>query len=242
MSRPLVALSASSALPRGAGRPARVGVNVPYVDALQRAGLIPLIVPPTLAAEDVRTVVASVAGVVLSGGEDVDPALYGALPHPASEAPHAGRDAMELALVEAARKARTPLFGICRGLQLLNVALGGTLVQDLHSERPGPIAHACDDARPRRVHSVSVTEGTRLAEVIGDTTLDVNSLHHQAIDLLAPALHVSARAPDGVIEAAETQDGWWVLAVQWHPEELLDDAHAWDRHLFSAFARACGVR
>lgn len=238
----LVALSATSAPPAGPGHPTRIGLDDAYVRALQAAGLVPLIVPPSLSPEEARVLVAGVAGIVLSGGEDIDPARYGAARHPATQAPHHGRDATELALAAAAREARRPLLGICRGLQLLNVALGGTLVQDLPGERPGNIAHARDDAAGQRVHGLTVTAGSRLAAATVDLAITVNSLHHQAVDRLAPSLRATAHAPDGVIEAVESTDDWWVLAAQWHPEELTDDAEPWDRALFAAFAKACEGR
>ena len=238
MSRPLVALSASSKLPSRPGATERVRVNSAYVRAIQSAGLVPLIVPPTLSRSEASTLMAAVAGVVLSGGEDVDPARYGAEPHPATQPPHAARDATELALVEAARDAKRPVLAICRGMQLLNVALGGTLVQDLASEHAGSLEHARDHARQQRVHGVTVSEGSRLASATISLAFDVNTLHHQAVDRVAPGLRVTAHAIDGVVEAVETTDDWWVLAVQWHPEELIDDPEPWDRAIFSAFAAA----
>jgi putative glutamine amidotransferase len=209
------------------------------VRALQAAGLVPIIVPPSLTPDEVRDLVAGVAGVVLSGGEDVGPAHYGAAAHPATETPHDGRDATEIALVHAAREQRRPLLGICRGIQVLNVALGGTLVQDLPTERPSDIRHGRDDAPGDRVHALTVTPGSRLAAALGATTLAANSFHHQAIDRLAPDLRATAHAPDGVIEGAETASDWWALAVQWHPEELVGDAKPWDRGIFAAFAAEC---
>ena len=139
----------------------------------------------------------------------------------------------------AAREARRPLLGICRGLQLLNVALGGTLVQDLGMERPSEITHPREKARTQRVHGVIVVAGTRLARATGALRFDVNTLHHQAVDRLANGLRPTAYAPDDVIEAAESTDDWWALGVQWHPEELIDDPQPWDRALFAAFAAAC---
>jgi putative glutamine amidotransferase len=241
MTYPLVALSATSVPSGDVGRPARVRVNEAYVHALRAAGLVPLIVPPSLRPDEARAIVAGVAGVVLSGGEDLDPATYGALRHPATQASHAGRDATEFALVAAARDARRPVLAICRGIQLVNVALGGTLVQDLPSERPGPVDHVRDDARDVRVHGITVQPGSRLAGALQVTALDANSMHHQAVDRLAAPLRATAFAPDGVIEGVETvTDDWWLLAVQWHPEEMTDDPHPWDRGIFAAFARACG--
>ncbi len=240
MSRPLVALSATSSVLAEIGRGPRVRVNMAYVQALQAAGLVPLVVPPSLGLDEARALVAGVAGVLLSGGEDVDPARYGAALHPTTDTPHTGRDATEIALVEAAREARRPLLAICRGMQLLNVALGGTLVQDLPTERPSGVGHGRGDAATTRVHGLTVTAGSRLAAALGETSLEVNSIHHQAIDRLAPGLRSSALAPDGVIEGVETTGDWWVLGAQWHPEELMDDEQAWDRGLLAAFARACG--
>ncbi len=237
----LIALSASSKPASGPGKYARVRVNEAYVRALQGAGLVPLVVPPTLTTDEAHALVAGVAGIVLSGGEDIDPARYGAQRHPATQKPHPTRDAAEIALVEAARLRRRPLLGICRGLQLLNVALGGTLVQDLGMERPSEIVHPRDHARTKRVHAVQLDAESRIARVVGDAHIDVNSLHHQAVDRLAPMLRATAFAPDGVIEAVETTDGWWALAVQWHPEELLDDPMPWDRAVFAAFAEACAA-
>src|SRR5512140_3501738 len=134
MHPPIVALSASSKAAASPGKYARVRVNEAYVRALQSVGLVPIIVPPSLSPEAASAVVAGVAGVMLTGGEDIDPAGYGAGRHPATQKSHTARDATELALVEAARGAGRPLLGICRGLQLINVALSGTLVQDLGME------------------------------------------------------------------------------------------------------------
>jgi len=238
MPLPVVALSSSSSSPTG-GKPPFVRVNDAYVRAVQGAGLLPVVVPPSLSAADERTLIDSVAGIVLTGGEDVEPARYGATRFATTETSHAGRDATEIALVHAARDAQRPVLAICRGLQLLNVALGGTLVQDLATERPSAISHPRSDLRSTRVHGLSISAGSRLAAAADSLVFDVNSLHHQAIDALAPGLRASAHAPDGVIEAAETTDAWWVLGVQWHPEELVDDPQPWDRAIFAAFAAQC---
>ena len=239
MPHPLVALTASSKSATTPAKYSRVRVNEAYVRALQSVGLVPLVIPPSLSPDEARAVVAQVAGVVLSGGEDVDPARYGAARHPATQKSKAGRDATEIALVEAARDARRPLLGICRGMQVLNVALGGTLVQDLGMLRPGEIGHALESSRTHRVHGITILSGSRLAAAVGTLAIDVNSIHHQAVDQLAPSLRATAYAPDGVVEAAETTGAWWTLAVQWHPEELMADTKPWDRAIFAAFALAC---
>lgn len=214
----------------------RVRTNAAYTRALEAAGLVPLVVPPFTDAARAADVVDAVDGLVLTGGEDVEPARYGATPHPALGAVNPARDATELALVAAARQRAMPVLAICRGIQLLNVALGGTLVQDLPSERPSSIAHAAD-VRDRRVHDVVVADGSRLAAALGVERMRANSLHHQALDRVAPALRVTATADDGIVEGVETTDpSWWVLGVQWHPEELTATPEAWDRGLFAAFA------
>lgn len=215
----------------------RVRLNEAYVAAASGAGLTPLIVPP-LAVTDADAILDSVAGLILSGGEDVDPAEYGAR-NSASETAHALRDRTELALARRARERRIPVLAICRGIQVMNVALGGTLIQDIPSEVEGALSHDQSERRRERVHDISATDGSALARALGAATLRVNSSHHQALDRVAQGLTVSARAPDGVIEGVEwTADDWWMLGVQWHPEELVDDAESWDRNLFARFAGA----
>jgi len=183
------------------------------------------------------SVLDSVVGLVLTGGEDVEPGRYGAAPHPTVES-HAARDECEIALVLAARKRAMPTFAICRGAQVVNVALGGTLVRDIPSERRGGLGHDPGGARDARVHEAHVEGDTKLAEMLGTEHLTINSFHHQAVDRLGNALRVSARAPDGIIEAIESTDpDWWMVGVQWHPEELIESAEAWDRQLFAAFAQ-----
>jgi putative glutamine amidotransferase len=234
MPRPLVAVTATTEIIRGA---ARVRVNSAYLEAIEAAGLIPLVTPPLHDPSLAADLLHRVDGLVLTGGEDVDPRHYGALRHSATEPPHSARDAWELALVAAARHVAMPVLAICRGMQLLNVALGGTLVQDLPTDRPGPVSHSQASGRAERVHAAAVEEGSRLAGAMGATTIAVNSSHHQAIDRVATGLRVVARSGDGVIEGVESaDDGWWLLGAQWHPEELIGTLEPWDRNLFAAYA------
>jgi len=213
----------------------RVRLNEAYVHAVARAGLVPLVIPP-LAHPDADVILDAVAGLVLSGGEDVDPAEYGA-PNSGSETSHALRDRTELALARRARERRMPVLAICRGIQVMNVALGGTLIQDIPSEVPGALTHDQSARRRERVHDIAATKASALAQALGAATLRVNSSHHQALESVAQGLTVSARAPDGVIEGVEwTADDWWMLGVQWHPEELVEDPEPWDLNLFRAFA------
>lgn len=225
--RPVVAVTASR---RTDGRE-RVALNATYVRALAAAGLVPLVVPPMLEPERARDALAAVRGLVLSGGVDVHPGRYGAVPHPTLDDPDLGRDAAELALLEAARARRLPILAICRGVQLLNVALGGTLYQDLPSEHPSDVVHQDKDAR----HAIRIEPGTLTHRTLGVDRCIVNSRHHQAIRALAPGLVATAWADDGVIESVELADraAPWLLGVQWHPEDSDEVA------LFRGFAAAC---
>lgn len=214
----------------------RVRLNEAYVSAVRNAGLVPLVLPP-LAPDDLESLVPALAGLVLSGGGDVDPREYGAVPSPLSGEPHRARDICELALVGIAHERRIPTLAICRGMQVVNVALGGTLVQDIPTECPGALRHDQGDQRTTRVHEIRAEPRSILARALGATHLTVNSSHHQAIARPADGLQITARSSDGVIEGAEwTGDDWWMLAVQWHPEELVDAVDEWDRALFRAFA------
>jgi putative glutamine amidotransferase len=215
----------------------KIRLSLNYARSLEGAGLIPLIVPPLTDPTRVGEILDSVGGLLLTGGEDVDPARYGAPAHAKLGEINPRRDATELALIDAARNRRLPLLAICRGPQILNVACGGTLYQDLPSERPSSVQHNPGGERSVRTHDVRITPGSRLAAATGTTAMAVNSYHHQAIDRLGAGLKVTSVAPDGVIEGVEGEDpAWWVLAVQWHPEDLTTDARAWDRGIFKAFA------
>jgi putative glutamine amidotransferase len=218
----------------------RVRLNAAYTRAIESVGLVPIIIPPfDDPSVAVRVLATVVAGLVLTGGEDVDPALYGQEPHPELGTVNCARDTTELALLAAARESQLPTLAICRGVQLVNVGLGGTLVQDLPSQRDVH-RHELDDLRDARVHTVRVEPTSQLSSVLGDAVIRVNSIHHQAIDRLGATLRPTAWAEDGVIEAVETDDpGWWMLGVQWHPEELVDTPEHWDRRLLEAFASAC---
>jgi putative glutamine amidotransferase len=232
---PLVALTATTAAADGI---VRVRTNVAYVRALEAAGLVPLVLPPLNAAHAERALDAA-SGLVLTGGEDVAPWRYGELPHRAIGTINEARDAWELALIAAAHRRGLPTLAICRGIQVLNVALGGTLVQDIPSQCPTALPHAPGEGRSTRVHEIAVDAGSRLAEVLEAERVTVNSAHHQSIARVADGLRITARAPDGIIEGVEWgADGWWALGVQWHPEELIETPEHWDRGLFAAFSNA----
>jgi putative glutamine amidotransferase len=234
-SHPPVAVTATTEIIRDEPR---TRANVSYTDAARAAGLRPYILP-VLAPGDAAAMLDGMAGLILTGGEDVDPTEYGGTPHPALGEVHPMRDAFEIALVRAAHARRLPTLAICRGVQVANVALGGTLVQDLPSEQPTAIAHDGSWGRSDRVHDVRVAVGSRLAAALGATAATANSLHHQAVARVADGLVAVAHAPDGVVEGVEWAGGdWWMAGVQWHPEELTSTAEEWDRALFAAFAAA----
>jgi len=211
------------------------------VTALESAGLIPLIVPPLSRASAAAVILDSVSGLVLTGGEDVDPARYGEKRHEKIRSINAARDATEIALIEGAKARGKPVLAICRGIQILNVALGGTLVQDIPSQLDTKIAHDEDSPRNSRSHDISIEPGSLIAKAVGTEHCTVNSFHHQSVKRVADGMRVTARSPDGVIEGLESTDDWWVIAVQWHPEEMTDSPEPWDRGLFKAFAQQLGA-
>ena len=216
----------------------RVRVNEAYTDALAAAGLVPVVLPPIDAAVAAASLT-DIAGLVLTGGEDVDPARFGEDAHPANGEPHGRRDAYELALAREAHERRIPTLAICRGLQVMNVALGGTLIQDIPSQYSRDIAHDPAGRRADRVHRVTIEAESNLARIVGSTSVFTNSSHHQAAHRLGRGLRVTARSDDGIVEAIEPTDGaWWMVGVQWHPEELTATPEDWDRRLFAAFADA----
>jgi putative glutamine amidotransferase len=173
-------------------------------------------------------------GIVIGGGDDVDPALYGRDVLPGARVKvDAGRDSIDFLVFEEAWRERVPALGICRGLQVMNVARGGTLIQDLPSESPSEITHRRRRKPNRRDHPVTIRAGTRLSEIAGSRQIDVNSRHHQAVERPAADFVVNATAPDGVIEGLEARDGRWLVAVQWHPENLHDDPAS--KRLFREF-------
>jgi putative glutamine amidotransferase len=220
----------------------RTGVNAAYARSVVVAGGVPLILSPVLGPSYAGRALDGLDGLLLTGGEDIDPAWYGAEPSPELYPPSRERDLFELAIFAAARQRDLPILGICRGIQLVNVGLGGTLHQDLPSERPGPVDHNPPADRAARSHDVVLESGSRAAIALGATRLRVNSFHHQAIRDLAPGVVVSGTTEDGVIEAVESPaDAPWLLAVQWHPEEMHADGRAPERGLFKALvAEAAG--
>jgi putative glutamine amidotransferase len=240
MSYPRIAISGVVRQWDGADR---TGVNAAYLRAVLAAGGVPLILSPLMGAAFAARALDGVDGLVLTGGEDMDPAWYGAEPSATLSPPSRERDLFELALFAAARQRELPILGICRGIQLINVALGGSLYQDIPTERPGAVEHRPEGARDARSHRIRLEPDSRAAQALGGTAFTVNSSHHQAIRELAPRLLATGWSEDDLIEAAETRDGTpWLLAVQWHPEEMHAEPRAPERGLFAALVREAGSR
>ena len=193
---------------------------------------------------DLDGALAGLDGLMLTGGGDVDPALYGETPHATFEAAEPGRDQFEIGLVKLARQRQLPLFAICRGIQVLNVACGGTLVQDIPSQVPGALSHQLPVPPHQAVdlaHEVWLDKDTQLARLMrerlsGTDACEVNSRHHQAVRQIAPGFIVSATAPDGVIEGLEDPKARFCLGVQWHPENFFRTGEF--RPLFEGFLEA----
>lgn len=203
-----------------------------YVDAIRAAGGVPLLLPH-LDEREVIAVLDVVGGLVLSGGGDVDPSIYGEADGGGNSDVDARADAAEVALIRGAAARSLPTLAICRGMQVLNVAFGGTLTQDCTSADGPHRPVAKDPVQVRSAHhSVELSPDSRLAAIYGRTRRQVNTIHHQAVDRVAEGFRVTARAPDGVVEGIESTTGWDALGVQWHPEKTVtgDDAP-----LFTAF-------
>jgi putative glutamine amidotransferase len=194
-----------------------------YLRAVEASGGVPLVLDS--ATNSPAEALADVSALLLTGGTDVDPARYGASRHPATQDPDAIRDGFEIDLLRRALDRNVPVLAICRGIQVLNVAFGGTLVQDIPTEIPTSIAHTIRNPANALAHSVRVSPGTRLSELLNDrlgagTTCAVNSRHHQAPATIGEGLVIAAVAPDGVVEALEWPTARFCLGVQWHPENF----------------------
>ncbi|HEX2441896.1 MAG TPA: gamma-glutamyl-gamma-aminobutyrate hydrolase family protein [Methylomirabilota bacterium] len=223
--------------------PERAYVNGTYIRAVQEAGGIPLLLTPHFTPEVQAALWQRLDGLILTGGGDIEPERFGEARHPAVDDVSPARDDLEIGLTQRALSDDVPLFAICRGIQVLNVALGGTLVQDIPSEWPNALVHSQKAPRHEPTHAVKVMgEGTRLGRVLGTLEVDVNSMHHQAIKQLGEGLREVAWAPDGIVEGVEMPgEHRFVLGVQWHPEELVGHDQA-ARNLFAAIVEAARRR
>jgi putative glutamine amidotransferase len=252
--RPRIGLTLMLDMPERDDHVPRFGMNRTYFEAIRRAGGIPVALAPgdpeemgIFLAQDGRDAQLALDGLCLAGGGDPDPALYGQTRRPYCGRPEPERDAMEMELLLRVRATELPVLAICRGVQILNVAWGGTLFQDIGHECPNAQEHYFTAAKgfPRnhRAHEIRIDEGTCLRSILGAPGHPVNSIHHQALDRIAPGLRVVARAPDGIVEAVELappeDSRRFLVGVQFHPEDLTELASI--RRLFAAFVDAAAA-
>lgn len=228
MTRPLIGITIATREP---GSPF-LQQRISYPRSIEAAGGLPVMIPP-MAEASLTALLERLDGIVFPGGADVDPAIYGEAPHPKTEV-NPDLDELELAAARWAVSAETPVLGICRGQQLLNVALGGSLIQHVEGHRQ-------TGDRTALTQRLTVQPGSRLREVFDADVLDVNTMHHQAVRELGSSLRAVAWSEDGTIEAVESERHPWLLMVQFHPEELVS-THDPSYRLVSAFVEACRTR
>jgi putative glutamine amidotransferase len=210
-----------------------------YIHAVRQAGGVPILIPSLLAEDGWDTVYTRVDGILFSGGGDIGLEYSPGDPHPRIDEVDLQRDSIELKMMQAAASDGKPFLGICRGCQVMNVALGGSLYTHIPDQLPNALDHSYPgNMRTILVHEVKIEEGTHLAEIFAEPILKVNSLHHQGLKDIAPSLRAAGHAPDGLVEAIELPDHPFGLAVQWHPEWLTDQAST--RNLFHMFVEAAG--
>jgi putative glutamine amidotransferase len=214
-----------------------------YVRVLTDVGAVPWLVPLLTGDEaTLRAIYEQTDGIFLTGGVDVDPSNYGEEMHELCGRTDAARDWVELRLIRWAMADRKPILGVCRGIQMLNVAAGGTLYQDVQAQYQGSMKHdyfppTDGYQRDSIIHDASIEPDSRLERILGFRSVSVNSMHHQGIKTLAPIFQPTAYAPDGLIEGIEGNDEWFLVGVQWHPEELVESRPDM-RRLFGAFVDA----
>lgn len=231
--------------PGDAARPQRATLNAAYIRAVERAGAVPALLAPEMSEAGVKGLMAHVAGLVLTGGGDIDPARYGETPHHKTVGVSAARDEVEETAILWALDRDLPVLAICRGLQMLNVSLGGSLHQhlpDLPAVVSSGINHAQTEhgsSRNEATHDVHIESGSCLAALLGAEEARVNSMHHQGLARMGNGLAATAWAGDGCIEGAEMRGRRFVVGVQWHPEEMFE-ASEQARRLFAGFAAAAG--
>jgi putative glutamine amidotransferase len=241
--RPLIAVTTSevrrseTVTPTPEGEPPQreMALGMRYLVALEAAGAIPIVTPP-LPPELARSLLTRVDGVCLSGGPDLDPEAYGERRHERTGPVESELDAFELALARAADEDELPILAICRGMQVLNVARGGTLHQHLPDLHAGDVVHRQSAPGTETTHQVTIRESSRIARMLERTRTDVNSFHHQGVARLGSGLVITGRAPDGTVEAIEAMDREFVIGVQWHAETLV--ARPEQAALFEAFVEA----
>ncbi len=215
-------------------------LRTPYYHAVIQAGGFPILLPVAAERAILDGYFNLIHGIVLSGGDDIPPQMFGEERHPKTKDEDGLRLAIELEWTRGALERRIPILGICLGIQMLNVVAGGTLVQDIPSQITNPLAHQnTDDEQMKLFHDVTITPDSRLAQITGRDRLSVNTGHHQSVARVGEGFRVCATTEDGVVEAIESADDHWALGVQWHPERMLDDPI--QQNLFKAFVEAVAM-
>ena len=210
-----------------------------YINAVMQAGGVPILIPSLLSEDGWDVVYSRLDGILFSGGGDIGLEFSPGDPHPRIDEVDLQRDSIEMKMVQAAASDSKPFLGICRGCQVMNVALGGTIYTHLPDQLPNALDHSYPgNMRTVLVHDVKIEEGTRLAEIFSEPIIKVNSLHHQGLKTIAPSLRVAGHSPDGLVESIELPDHPFGLAVQWHPEWLTDQEST--RNLFRKFVETAG--
>ncbi|HEX7679606.1 MAG TPA: gamma-glutamyl-gamma-aminobutyrate hydrolase family protein [Thermoanaerobaculia bacterium] len=231
MHKPLIGIGSDVAQKHGERD--RAFVYTTYIESLKRAGAVPVLIPPQ--PENVADVLDGLDGLLLAGGDDCDPSEYGEERHPSCETMDPRRQQNDVGLARLARQRGVPTLGICLGLQVMNVAAGGTLIQDIDSAVETEIDHASEPSDRQR-HDVHIEASTKLGRILGTRALNVNSSHHQAVGRVAEGFRVTAQAPDGVVEALEDPSHVFYVGVQWHPEDMPGEPSA--TAIFGAFVDA----
>jgi putative glutamine amidotransferase len=208
-----------SALPR---KPTLITMGLNYIRGVMAAGGLPIVIPPLLDEERLRDLFSRLDGLLLTGGGDIDPAVFGEEQHPATSGISLNRDRVELALARWALAEQKPMLAICRGIQVMNVAAGGTLVQDIPTQVERPLTHSAGADAPRDyfAHTIRVDASSRLSRILGSTEVGTNSWHHQSCKAVGQGLVYTAWSPDGVVEAEEAPGHRFAVGVQWHPEDM----------------------
>lgn len=243
--RHLVAVTTTVVPEAGPYRRPQLALYEIYQRVLETYGITCILITPGHSIRSLPRILDLCDGLVLTGGEDVNPAWYGEEPRPELGRVNQRRDRTEMVTLRLALERELPILGICRGCQLVNICLGGTLYQDLDTQRPGTLTHRQSDPWEQRTHYIDVVKDSLLHRIVRSDEMMINSFHHQGIKDLAPKLRVSARAEDGTIEAVEAPEyPSWFLGVQWHPERFEASAPETDpdRRIFNAFRHAIDER
>lgn len=233
MGRPLIGITTNHS-----DREKELKLSRSYTEAIIAAGGLPVLLPVVTEEEVINAYIARIDGLLLTGGGDMDPLIFGEDPLPESGKLDPLRDNFELELVRKALERDLSILGICKGCQLLNIVLGGSLYQDLYRQKPGVLKHNQEAPRWYPTHRVTIEEDSNLYKIVQQQVIKVNSIHHQAIKDVSPNFRVAAYSADGVIEAIEKKEGAFVLGVQWHPESLWANSRE-NYNIFREFIRQC---